>query len=225
MESDGEITLYPRKVEIKRCLKYCKWLRRKEALWIFTSSSILKGDRTSKQAIGSGRSIAAHCAKVSDISIFANISIISSKIHIVSLRHQDHWFGERHHHHHLKVKDIIRSDNSGKDPRFPLGVLGYEVKNKVGGILILFNVIYFNIYFIQCYSGTGPSSLSPNMLWRGGQQNMNIWNLSFPRILFPTSLFKPGSGKWIHERSLRPFWNLSASVGFHLMKMTLRFVF
>ena len=26
-----------------------------------------------------------------------------------------------------KVKDIIRTDNSGKDPRFPLGVLGYQV--------------------------------------------------------------------------------------------------
>jgi len=63
VESEGELTLYPR-----------------------------KGDGAHKQAIGSGRSIAAHCAK---------------------------------------VKDIIRTDNSGKDPRFPLGVLGYQGPGRV----------------------------------------------------------------------------------------------
>ena len=59
VETEGEISLFPR-----------------------------QAGRVTRQAVGSGRSIAAHCAK---------------------------------------VKDIIRTDNSGRDPRFPLGVLGFEV--------------------------------------------------------------------------------------------------
>ena len=83
VETEGEISLFPR-----------------------------QAGRVTRQAVGSGRSIAAHCAK---------------------------------------VKDIIRTDNSGRDPRFPLGVLGFEVSG-----------------VHPPPAGLRPRPLPPHLLRRGG---------------------------------------------------------